>query len=85
MLISALKKYQTSVQPKTVCKLILTYTKLEAGNSSLNIQTSNTRYVELVRIELDQLFTNNKKSDKSHNSSKQGVIKGKNKNLTYLK
>ena len=75
MLVSVIKKNWTPLKPQIIWKLNLAYIKLEAGNSSFNNHTSNTSDVESMQIEPDQLFNNEENSNKSHNSSRQGMSK----------
>ena len=71
MLTSVKKSFDTPIA--SICiKIILTHTKLEAGNSSFNNHTSDRSDVELIQIKADSLFFNKENSNKSHNYSKQG-------------
>ena len=56
-------------------KIILTHTKLEAGNLSFNNHTSDTSDVELMQVEADNLFFNEENSKNSHNNSRHGKLK----------
>ena len=74
MLISVKKLFDTPIA--SICiKIILTHTKLEVGNSSFNNHTSNRNDVELMQIEADSLFFNEKNSNKSHNSTRHSELK----------
>ena len=68
------KIFQTPIA--SICiKIILTHTKLEAGNSSFNNHTLDRSNVELMQTKADSLVFNEENSNKSHTNLKQGELK----------